>query len=247
MSDEPTLSAATLAALKDFALQRGIVRDDDEEEGVVLDTVRDHFAVKDREENFPFKFGEIEFTLQGVKRELGQTLSSTGLTLWRAAEHLAQFCYEHPQLFTNKSVIELGAGMGVVAILIDLMKGASLVVATDGDDDTICLLEENIRRVNSNVLARKLFWGEQAFFREEYPSFNVIIAADVIYEDEHVMSLLETAFDLMDAESVFYLAYARRNIAIDKVLAAASVIGFEWGIMDAGDGMEPVYRLVRKR
>jgi hypothetical protein len=119
MENELQLSAATLAALKEFASSRGIVQDadenDDEEEHDssrnVIEAVRSHFEIKDREEFFHFKFGDnIEFTLHGVKRELGQTLSSTGLTLWRAAEHLSQFCYDNQHLFRDKSILELGAG-----------------------------------------------------------------------------------------------------------------------------------------
>lgn len=53
----------------------------------IVDAVRDHFDVKDREESFPVHYKtdddsrEIRFELKGVKRRLGQTLSSTGLTM----------------------------------------------------------------------------------------------------------------------------------------------------------------------
>lgn len=53
----------------------------------IVDAVRDHFDVKDREESFPVYYKtddesrEIRFELKGVKRRLGQTLSSTGLTM----------------------------------------------------------------------------------------------------------------------------------------------------------------------
>jgi formaldehyde-activating enzyme involved in methanogenesis len=85
--DDVHLSAATIAALKEFAMARGIVEDDDyegemdEEEGNeadIIERVRRHYEVKDRDEVFQFKYGDIEFSLKGVKRELGQTLSSTG-------------------------------------------------------------------------------------------------------------------------------------------------------------------------
>ena len=53
----------------------------------VVDAVRDHFDVKDRDEKFLVHYKtddesrDIRFELKGVKRRLGQTLSSTGLTM----------------------------------------------------------------------------------------------------------------------------------------------------------------------
>ena len=48
------------------------------------------------------------FQVNGVKRELGQTLSSTGLTIWRAAEHLCEYMVNQPQRFMNRKSCELG-------------------------------------------------------------------------------------------------------------------------------------------
>ena len=61
---------------------------DDESDAVsVVDAVRNHFDVKDRDEKFLVHYKtddesrEIRFELKGVKRRFGQTLSSTGLTM----------------------------------------------------------------------------------------------------------------------------------------------------------------------
>lgn len=91
--DVPHLSADTLLALKQFALSSGIataVEDDD-----VMDAVAKHFDVNDNEkyEIFHFSWGAnsslyssvvsnyVELNLRGVRRDLGQTLNSTGLTV----------------------------------------------------------------------------------------------------------------------------------------------------------------------
>lgn len=202
-----------------------------------------HFEVKDREEVFRFHFGEIQFELKGLKRELGQTLSSTGLTLWRASEHLSSFCHAHADLFRGKRVLELGAGIGNVSILIDKLRLAKMVVATDGDDDTVELLDSNVTSVQCNVIVRKLYWGQHADFKFEFPDlFDVLVAADVIYEDDQIIPLFEAVIDLLHSEGSFYLAYARRNIAIDKVLAVAQDKGLVWSVEDVGDGSEPIYK-----
>ena len=68
-----------------------------ENEEDLLEKVTNHFDVKDKYESFEVKYGcdlkdneegKVHFTLHGLKRELGQTLNSTGLTMWRAAFHL---------------------------------------------------------------------------------------------------------------------------------------------------------------
>lgn len=41
---------------------------------------------------------QVSVVLTGVNPELGQTLASTGLTVWRAAEELARFMWEHRQV-----------------------------------------------------------------------------------------------------------------------------------------------------
>ena len=275
--DEVNLSASTLAALREFAISRGILTneddDNDEKNGVeecveneekpregkgndalhLISAVRNHFEVKDRNEIFRFSFGnnDITFQLKGVKRELGQTLASTGLTLWRAAENLSTFCYENAHLFQGKkSVLELGAGIGVVSILIGMIARdeASLVIASDGDEDTLTLLRQNINDISSKVRTAKVYWGEhQDFLKENQDGFDIIVAADVIYEDEQVIPLLDTAYDLLAADGSFYLAYARRNIPVDRVLEQAAKKGFNWTVIGNCSELreEPIYCLRR--
>jgi hypothetical protein len=50
----------------------------------------------------------IHITLSGYKKELGQTLHSTGLTLWRASELLCQFMIkERKRYIEKKRIIEV--------------------------------------------------------------------------------------------------------------------------------------------
>lgn len=85
------LSAETIKALREFALESGVAIVDDEEEPVektLLSSVQKHFQIQDREEVFHLEFKsadgtrEVKFDAKGIKRELGQTLQSTGLTMY---------------------------------------------------------------------------------------------------------------------------------------------------------------------
>lgn len=101
------MSAETLAALKEFASLSGIKldkanegttkttaaeEDDDNDPLSILTSLRNHFQLpaSERETTYPIHYESsagieprrvIDFSVKGVKRELGQTLDSTGLTM----------------------------------------------------------------------------------------------------------------------------------------------------------------------
>ena len=68
--------------------------------------------IGEKDTTFHMKFGDIEFDVNGVKQNLGQTLDSTGLTIWRAVEHLCEWIMKNSNVFAGKHVCELG-GLGV--------------------------------------------------------------------------------------------------------------------------------------
>ena len=131
--NELALSPEAAAALRAFALSSGVAfdtSDNQEDQDDLLSAVRDHFDVKERDETFVVEYQDndddedttsktnspqvaavlkrhIRFEVQGVKRVLGQTLSSTGLTIWRAAEHLCDYMFHHPTRFQQRTVCEL--------------------------------------------------------------------------------------------------------------------------------------------
>lgn len=151
----------------------------------------------------------VSFTVKGLRRDLGQTLNSTGLTIWRASFHLNEYLFNNPQRYMSKSVCELGCGLGIVSILISKLKmqrpdeaigASSIVIATDGDDDTLSLLQRNIDETNvtSHCHAEKLWWSDHAVFLEKYKEgFDVLLGADIIYEASKVASLMSTVAVLL--------------------------------------------------
>ena len=119
--NEVMLSTHTLAALKEFALSSGIFPDGSSSNEFstdhdIISAVTSHFDIKDKYHTFEVHFNndkyDIKFPLKSIKRELGQTLSSTGLTIWTAAEHLCDYIFENDLLFEDKTVCELGCGLG---------------------------------------------------------------------------------------------------------------------------------------
>ena len=89
------------------------------------------------------EFDDLTVSLRGVKAENGQTIRSTGLTLWRASDLLCRYLCSHPSAVRGQSVAELGAGLGLCGIVAASL-GARNVMMTDGDTDTLKGMRENV-------------------------------------------------------------------------------------------------------
>jgi predicted nicotinamide N-methyase len=105
--------------------------------------------------------------------------------LWPAALALAEALPEVDGL----RVIELGCGLGVPS-LVAAAKGAG-VTATDWAEEAIELLRENARRNGLAVRAVVHDWREPLDER-----FDLVLAADVLYERRNVEPLLRRLEEL---------------------------------------------------
>ncbi len=211
-------------------------------------TVQESCTAVERDECFEYVYGEedqgdgttaaqVKLRLHGWKKELGQQLDSTGLTMWRAGEDLGRYLWEkRAALFQagqgRQHVLELGCGLGLCGLLASQLNPHGVVVLTDGDALTMEKLAQNVEdNTVANgcaVTARPLLWGEHAELLAEFPDkFDLVLAADVIYEEEAIQPLLQTVVATLreGSEAAFILSFARRNVTIDKVLAAATALG----------------------
>lgn len=148
--DEPlALSSAALAALQEFAIERGIAVE--ESSGDVREEIQKALDVEPKEDSFTFTFGEtrgadgevesaeITIRLNGLRRDIGQTLQSTGLTLWRAGDFLSDYMYANRDMFAGKSVLELGSGLGLVGILASYLTDKRVVITVCTQGVLCCL------------------------------------------------------------------------------------------------------------
>ncbi|CAM9390940.1 unnamed protein product [Ectocarpus fasciculatus] len=197
------------------------------------------------------KSPSLTVTLRGHKAEIGQTLNSTGLTLWRAAPILCQFLINNRDSYVNdKNILELGGGLGLCGILCGMLR-AKQVYITDGDSDSLRGMRGNVEAnipqdSESVVKCRQLRWGARVdeFSRHIAPDvrpdgrFDVIMGSDIIYVESILDPLFATVDALLtiDGMGVFILAYARRNVKIDLVFETADKFGFEWTLPDGEEG-----------
>lgn len=50
---------------------------------------------------------DIEINLRGYKKEADAVWKSTGLTIWRASEHLCQYMVKHSEMLQGKRILEV--------------------------------------------------------------------------------------------------------------------------------------------
>jgi len=126
--------------------------------------------------------------------------SNVGLRTWEASLHLAQYLHSHPSLVQGRSVIELGAGMGLLSILAAGPLGARHVLATDGLPYVVEHMEKNIHRNERTVLnprctveTKVLDWADSEPQSLEdtlsprdgdLPRYDLILGADITYNPE---------------------------------------------------------------
>ena len=100
--------------------------------------------------------------------------------LWPAGLELAEAL---PATLSDLSVLELGCGLGVPSLLA-AARGAT-VTAIDWAEEAIPLLRSNARRNGLELTAIHADWRTFA------GSFDLVLGADLLYEERNVEALLE--------------------------------------------------------
>ncbi|CAG5121671.1 unnamed protein product [Candidula unifasciata] len=71
---------------------------------------------------------------------------TTGLSTWQAAQHLAEWILENPHIFANRSVTELGSGLGLTGIVSCKYCQIQSYAFTDCHAQVLYLLSKNIEQ-----------------------------------------------------------------------------------------------------
>jgi hypothetical protein len=169
----------------------------------------------------------------------------------------------------------------MVSILVHKLQLGQSVVCTDGDGVSLKLLHENAENTGvsctdadapaDGMQIEKLFWGKDVgAFICKYPRIDLILAADVVYEEGQIEPLLSTTVAILrnavstqappsaadgkkTAEAAtehpsqprFILAYARRNVPIDRVYDCAVRLGMHHCVLEGGE--EPIVEFTLAR
>lgn len=99
--------------------------------------------------------------------------------LWPAAEALAEYIAENASLVKNKTVLELGCGLGLPSLVASHLGGQ--VLATDFHPDVEEYFLRNCRHSSVECEYQRLNWREENVSQK----FDVVIGSDVLYESKH--------------------------------------------------------------
>ena len=135
-------------------------------------------------------------------------------------------------------VLELGCGLGLPSLAAALAGGR--VLATDWSPDAIALLEENAARNDAALEIALVDWARPEAIVERAP-WDLVLAADVLYERRNVAPLLDLLPRLLGERSELWLADPGRAPA-EELLAELSG---GWSRRDEADGRVTVHRLLR--
>ncbi|KAF8823617.1 hypothetical protein HHX47_DHR9000417 [Lentinula edodes] len=138
---------------------------------------------------------EATFSIfQGLHKEFRIRLVDShplwGHHLWNSALSVASYLEQHPSLFHNQNILELGAG-GALPSLVAAESGARKVVITDyPDPDLIRNIEYNVQE-NVDV-ARKGNVAVQNESNSNEDLFDLIILSDLIFNHSQHEALFKT-------------------------------------------------------
>ncbi|KFQ68568.1 Protein FAM86A, partial [Phaethon lepturus] len=139
---------------------------------------------------------------------------TTGLVTWDAALHLAEWAIKNSTVFSNRTVLELGSGIGFTGIAICKTCNPKAYIFSDCHPCVLKQLTENIRLngfvlesetahltesqgqqteatkyQNPKLVVAELDWGSVTEKQLLDLQPDVVIAADVIYDPEIILAL----------------------------------------------------------
>ncbi|KAI9924047.1 hypothetical protein ASPWEDRAFT_167304 [Aspergillus wentii DTO 134E9] len=187
----------------------------------------------DSESDAPFNVSETLIPFRDIKPVDNSSVSFDGILdnplvlkedlkdgcggqLWPAGMVLAKYLLRrHHSDFSGKTIVELGAGGGLVGLAVarGCTVGPSPIYITD-QQPMLPLMETNIELndLSSTVAAAVLDWG--APLPDCIPAHPaIILAADCVYFEPAFPLLITTLKDLLGPESVCYFCFKRRRRA----------------------------------
>ncbi|XP_045474419.1 protein-lysine N-methyltransferase EEF2KMT-like [Harmonia axyridis] len=187
-----------------------------------------------------FEIGNIDILTEVnmiILKESTKLIShgTTGLNTWQASQALADWAIQTTSV-KNKTILELGSGVGLTGLVISSSTPCNKYIFTDRNKEVLSLLKYNVKHncdetlVDENnpeggvmlfsglvkrckVEVRKLDWPRlrQGIFNE-IESIDLIFTADVIYDEFINLPFLNAIRMFLDnGTKAAIIAYARRN------------------------------------
>lgn len=117
-------------------------------------------------------------------------LTGAGDIVWPAGLALTRMLAHCPSFVAEKTVLELGCGLGAVG-LTAATAGAKSVVLADYDADVLALAKAGaaLNGVDGKVATTRLDWSLAAVPKPEGGPFDVIVGADILYDRSNAVNI----------------------------------------------------------
>lgn len=189
---------------------------------------------------------------------------TTGLVTWEAALHIAQWAMQEPDLFNNRAVLELGSGIGLAGLTVcktcnpkrfifsdyhhhvlkQLSKNIQLNGFYVGSENTPCT-EEHFPAVDgglhhelrSEITVLELDWETATEAQLLQLHVEVVIAADVVYDPEVIVSLIRVLKKLLNcrtnekAPDVYVASTIRNPETYTLFQTKLKNVGIQWEVI----------------
>ena len=130
---------------------------------------------------------------------------------WDASIVMLQYLESYPELIIGKTVLELGAGLGLTSIGCKIL-GAQQVIATDLPE-VIPNLRRNLEFNQEDVVCRAFDWNDPC---EIY--CNAIIMTDVVWISSLIPPLIKTLTIVLNKDNYAIMCYKLRSNIIHSEL-----------------------------
>ncbi|XP_058627514.1 protein-lysine N-methyltransferase EEF2KMT isoform X2 [Onychostoma macrolepis] len=132
---------------------------------------------------------------------------TTGLVTWEAALYLSEWALENTHIFKNKTVLELGSGIGLAGIVVCRSSSLTKYIFSDCHQTVLQRLKANITNCLTNcddnsasVCVEELDWENVSDEQLQRIQANTIIAADVVYDPDVIACLVRLLSMLLNCK-----------------------------------------------
>ncbi|OWF52037.1 protein N-lysine methyltransferase METTL21A-like [Mizuhopecten yessoensis] len=168
----------------------------------------------------PFHKASRTFSFVGKELVIKQDWKRLGIAavVWDAAIVLCEYLEKNKELVSGKTIIELGAGSGIVGIVAALLGGKVTITDLDIALEYINeVVDENLRdHPGIDVHVKNLDWTKDwSKFTADY---DVVLGADIIYIEELFNDLLKTFLQTCHENTLVLLSWRYRYDRDNKYL-----------------------------
>ncbi|MXV76957.1 methyltransferase domain-containing protein [Candidatus Poribacteria bacterium] len=128
--------------------------------------------------------------------------------LWESSIGLAQYLSDNRTTLSNKSILEIGCGYGLAGIV--TAKLGAEVTFTDFEHDALLFTRHNSQQNETSTGTYvQMDWSAPCFQKR----FNVVLGADVIYEEQNWDSIIELLQNLLELNGIAIFSEPNRKNA----------------------------------